>query len=127
LFPKESTETALKDAPGGVHILLECTTNDEAPLVALGYRYSCKTILFLVLTKNGGCSKLGDPYHMKYSDTYENICTWYVDHPQVISKYFAGSSVIDTHKWVTQTPWLRLATTLEMSWMPFCFVTTSKC
>jgi hypothetical protein len=124
LFPKEFIENALKDAPGGVHILLEGTTNDEVPLVALGYRYSRKTILFFVLTKNGGCSKLGDPYHMKYTDIYGNICTWYVDRPQVISNFFAGSNVIDTHnqlrqdslklekKWVTQNPWFRLATTL---------------
>jgi hypothetical protein len=124
LFPKEFIETALKDAPGGVHILLEGTTNDEVPLVALGYRYSRNTILFFVLTKNGGSSKLGDPYHMKYTDTYGNICTRYVDRPQVISNFFAGSNVIDTHnqlrqdslklekKWVTQNPWFRLATTL---------------
>jgi hypothetical protein len=124
LFPKEFIESALKDAPGGVHILLEGTTNDEVPLVALGYRYSRKTILFFVLTKNGGSSKLGDPYHMKYTDTFGNICTRYVDRPQVISNFFAGSNVIDTHnqlrqdslklekKWVTQNPWFRLATTL---------------
>ena len=124
LFPKEFIESALKDAPGGVHILLEGTTNDEVPLVALGYRYSRKTILFFVLTKNGGSSKLGDPYHMKYTDTFGNICTRYVDRPQVISIFFAGSNVIDTHnqlrqdslklekKWVTQNPWFRLATTL---------------
>jgi hypothetical protein len=75
LFPKEFIETALKDAPGGVNILLEGTTNDEVPFVALGYRYSHKTILFFVLTKNGGSSKLGDPYHMKYTDTYGNLYT----------------------------------------------------
>jgi hypothetical protein len=61
---------------------------------------------------------------MKYTDIYGNICTRYVDHPQVISNFFAGSNVIDTHnqlrqdslklekKWVTQNPWFRLATTL---------------
>jgi hypothetical protein len=40
LFWKDFIETALKDAPCGVHILLEGTTDDEVPLVALGYRYS---------------------------------------------------------------------------------------
>jgi hypothetical protein len=88
LFLKEFIENALNDAPGGVHILLEGTTNDEVPLVALGYRYSHKTILFFVLTKNGGCSKLRDPYCMKYKDIYGNICTQYVDCPQVISNFF---------------------------------------
>jgi hypothetical protein len=42
LFPKEFIESALKDAPGGVHILLEGVTKDEVTLVAMGYRYSCK-------------------------------------------------------------------------------------
>jgi hypothetical protein len=32
LFPKES---ALKDAPGGVHIILEGSTKGEVPLVGL--------------------------------------------------------------------------------------------
>jgi hypothetical protein len=54
LFPKEFIESTLKDAPGGVHILLEGTTNDEVLLVAQRYRYSHKTILFFVLTKKWG-------------------------------------------------------------------------
>jgi hypothetical protein len=40
LFPKDFIEEALKDAPGGVHIVLEGITKDEVPLVAIGYRYS---------------------------------------------------------------------------------------
>jgi hypothetical protein len=123
LFPKEYIESALKDAPGGVHILLEGVTKDEIPLVAMGYRYSRKTILFFVLTKNGGTTKPGDPYQMKYTDSFGNICTRNVDRPQVVSNFFAGSNVIDTHnqlrqdslrlekRWITQNPWFRLATT----------------
>jgi hypothetical protein len=87
LFPKDYIKSALKDAPGGVHIILEETTKDEIPLVAMGHRYSRKTIVFLVLTKNGGTSKPGDPYQMKYTDSYRNICTGNVDHPQVISNF----------------------------------------
>ena len=61
---------------------------------------------------------------MRYTDSFGNICTRYVDRPQVISNFFAGSNVIDTHnqlrqdslklekKWITQNPWFRLATTL---------------
>jgi len=124
LFPKEFIESALKDAPGGVHILLEGVTKDEVPLVAMGYRYSRKTILFFVFTKSAGSSKPGDPYQMKYTDSFGNLCTRYVDRPQVISNFFAGSNAIDTHnqlrqdslklekKWATQSPWFRLATTL---------------
>jgi len=75
LFPKDFIESALKDAPGGVHIALEGTTRDEVQLIALGYRYSRKTILFFVLTKNAGTTQLGKPYHMKYTDSYGNVCT----------------------------------------------------
>ncbi len=81
-----------------------------------------KTILFFALTKNGGTSKPGDPCQMKYTNSYGNICTRDVDHPQVISNFFAGSNVINTHnqlrkdslklekKWATQYPWFQLVT-----------------
>lgn len=123
LFPKQYIEDALMEAPGGVHILLEGKTKDEVSLVALGYRYSRKTILFFVLTKSAGSSKPGDPYQMKYTDSFGNICTRNVNRPQVVSNFFASSNVIDMHnqlrqdslklekKWVTQSPWFRLATT----------------
>ncbi len=84
-FPKDYIESALKDAPGGVHIMLEGRTKDEVPLVAMEYWYSRKTILFFILTKNGGTSKPGDPYQMKHTNSYGNICTRDVDRPQVIS------------------------------------------
>jgi hypothetical protein len=61
----------------------------------------------------GGSSKLGDSYHMKYTDTCGKICTWYIGCPSVVSNFFAGSNVIDTRnqmhqdllmlkKWLTQ-------------------------
>ncbi len=87
-YPKEFIENTLKDAPGGVSIVLEGTTRDEVQLVALGYRYSRKTILFFVLTKNAGSTKNGEPYHMKYTDSFGNVCTRYVDRPAVLSNFF---------------------------------------
>jgi len=86
-FPKDFIEEALKEAPGGVHILLEGTTQNEVLSVALGYRYSRKTVLHFVLTRNGGSSKPGTPYQIKYTDSFGNICTRYVDCPQVVSNY----------------------------------------
>ncbi len=74
LFPKKYIEGVLKDTPGGVHILLEGTTTDEDSLLALGCRYSQKTVLHFILTKNAGRSKPGDPYIMKYTDSFGNIC-----------------------------------------------------
>jgi hypothetical protein len=124
LFPKDYIEEALKDAPGGVHIVLKGTTKDEVNLIALGYRYSRKTILHFVLTENSGGTCQGEPYEMKYTDNYGNICTRYVDRPEVVSSFFAASNVIDTHnqlrqdllqlekKWLTKNPYFRLATTM---------------
>jgi|LakMenEpi03Aug12_release.lakeMendotaPanAssembly.Ray.scaffolds.fasta_scaffold205777_1 hypothetical protein len=122
-YPKDFIEATLKDAPGGVSIVLEGTTRDEVPLVAVGYRYSRKSILHFVLTKNAGTTKNGEPYHMKYTDGYGNVCTRYVDRPAVLSEFFAKSNIIDTHnqlrqsflklekKWMTQKSYFRLATT----------------
>jgi hypothetical protein len=56
-------------------------------LIAVGYHYSHKTILFFVLTKNAGGTTEGDPYEMKFTDSYGNIVTCYMDHPEVISKF----------------------------------------
>jgi len=124
LFPKAFIEEALKDAPGGVHIILEGTTQCEVPLIAVGYRYSRKTVLHFILTKKAGSLKEGKPYEMKYTDSYGNVCTRYVDRPDAISKFFASSNVIDTHnqlrqdllqlekKWLTKNPYFRLTTSL---------------
>ncbi len=61
---------------------------------------------------------------MKYTNSFGNICSHYVDHPQVVSIFFAASHVMGTHnqlyqdnlklekKWLTQSPWFHLATTL---------------
>jgi len=43
-------------------------------LVAVGYCYSHKTILYFVLKENAGSTSEGDPYEMKYMDIYGNIC-----------------------------------------------------
>jgi len=39
---------------------------------------------------------------MKYTDSYGNICTRLVDHPDMISKFFATSNTIDTHNQMCQ-------------------------
>jgi len=75
LFPKAFIEETLKDAPGGVHIALEGKTQCEVTLIAVGYRYSRKTVLFFLLTKNAGSLSEGKPYEMKYTDSYRNVCT----------------------------------------------------
>jgi hypothetical protein len=123
LYPKAFIEDALADAPGGVHIVLEGKASNGVPLAAIGYRYSRKTTLFFVCTRNAGSTVKGAEYVMKYTDGYGNICTRLVDRPDLIAKFFASSNVIDTHnqlrqfllalekKWLTQNAYFCLATT----------------
>jgi hypothetical protein len=82
--------------------LLEGMTQDEVKLIALGYRYSQKTVLHFVLTEMAGNSKPGIPYQMKYTNSFGNISSRYVDCPQVVSNFFAASNVIDTHNQLCQ-------------------------
>jgi hypothetical protein len=94
---KEFIKEALKEATGGVHIVLQGTTQCKVLLIAVGRCYSHKTILFFVLTKNAGGTTKGDHNEMKFTDSYGNIVTCYVDCPEVISIFFLSSNVIDTH------------------------------
>jgi hypothetical protein len=72
LYPKAFIEEALKDAPGGVWIVLE-STHLNVPLVAIGYWYSTRTTLFFVATKDAGTTCKGNPFEMKYTDDWGNV------------------------------------------------------
>ena len=87
LYPKAFIEEALKDAPGGVWIVME-STHQGVPLVAIGYQYSTRTTLFFVATKDAGSTTNGTPYEMKYTDDWGNVNIRYVDRPEIISKFF---------------------------------------
>jgi hypothetical protein len=85
LFPKNFIDDTLKDAPGGVWIILE-SIHQQVPLLAIGYRYSTLTTLFFVATKDSGRTTNGNPYEMKYTDDLGNVHVRYVDRPEIISK-----------------------------------------
>jgi hypothetical protein len=55
LFPKKFIEDMLKDAPGGVWIVLQ-STFQGIPLILIGYCYSTHTTLHFVTTKDAGCT-----------------------------------------------------------------------
>ena len=52
LYPKNFVNEILKDAPGGVSIVLKGSLNGIT-LIATGYRYSRKTILYFVMSERG--------------------------------------------------------------------------
>ena len=114
LFPKKFIADTLDGMPGGVKIVLKGTAPNEVPLVAIGYRYSTKTSLFFVTTEDAGNTTPGNPYIMKYTDDYGNLCTREVERLEVLSDFFEMSNAIDRHnqsrqsdlglekQWVTQ-------------------------
>jgi hypothetical protein len=57
---------------------------------------------FFVLTENAGRTDAGAPYEMKYKDSYGNVCVRSVDWPDIISKFFQSSNIIDTHNQIRQ-------------------------
>jgi len=121
LFPKKFIEDTLKDAPGGIWIVLQ-STFQGIPLIAIGYCYSPHTTLHFVTTKDAGCTSKGEPYRMKYTDDWGNVHICDVNRPDLISKLFEASNIIDKHNqarqaelalekcWLTQNPYFRLHT-----------------
>ena len=73
LFPKQYVEEALKDTPGGVHIVLKGNHPNGHTLYAIGYCYSSKKTLFFIMTAGAGSTTPGKPYKMKYTDEYGNV------------------------------------------------------
>jgi hypothetical protein len=85
LFPKKFIEETLKEAPSGVWIVLE-SIRDGIPLIAIGYHYSTRNTLFLLLLK------IGEPYKMKYTHDWGNIHICGVDQPDIISKFLKAAT-----------------------------------
>ena len=77
LYPKEFIEDALKDSPGGVHIVLKGRHPNGHNLIAIGYRYSSKKTLLFIMTEGAGSTTPGQPYEMKFTDAYGNVGTFF--------------------------------------------------
>jgi hypothetical protein len=102
LYPKTFIEDALKAAPGGVCIVLKGIAPNEQPIIAIGFRYSAKKTLFFVMTSRAGSTKPGEPYQMKYTDPFGNVCVCLVERPKVLSDFFQHSNTIDCHNQARQ-------------------------
>jgi hypothetical protein len=141
-FPKVQLETLMKEWPGGMSFVLEGVTPPSAPgeaglqLLAIGYKYNSRKVLCFVCTKDAGPTTNGIAYQAKWTDEYGNVRARPVERPEVISRYFQYSDVVDAHnharqallglekKWATQNCWFRLdctfiGITLTDSWKAF--------
>jgi len=117
----------LKDAPGGKWAVLESTI-EGVEVVAVGYKYNTKKVLFFAMTKGAGSTEPGEPYVVKFPDSYGNPCSRHDERPAFLTRYFGNkghgfSNLIDFHNqerqdtlaleeaWVTEDPWFRIFTT----------------
>ena len=122
-YPKDFIEDKMKDWPGGSFLTLEATV-DSVPLLAIGYKYNRRKVLFFVATRGSGTFEDGVPYEQKFPDLYGNVMVRRVPRPKILSNYFERSNVIDSHNQLRQNElaleqfiltnncWFRLFTTL---------------
>lgn len=86
----------MKDFPGGTWITLVGKTEcEEVDLVCIGYKYNKRTILTFLFTLGAGSSTAGEPYQARFPDKFGNLCICHVARPQMVSKYFKYSNVVD--------------------------------
>ena len=105
----------MKDYQSGSHLVLETTTKEEIELLAIGYKYNMRKVMFFIATKGSGHTEPGVPYQAKWKDSNKNTRIRKVARPQIVSKYFLKSNSIDLHNQSRQCD-LRL----EKCWISHC-------
>jgi len=125
-FPKAWLLNTLKEAPSGTWcVLVPVQPIEGVEIVAIGYKYNAKKVLFFVMTKGAGSTESGAPYVAKFPDRYGNRCTRNVERPACLSRLFHDSPKVDNHNmerqgilslegaWQTQNCWFRLFCTIQ--------------
>ena len=136
-FPKMWIEQTMKDWPPGSHIVLQANS-EGVDLFACGYKYNKRKVCCFIFNKGAGHTEEGTPYVAKWKDENNNTRTREVPRPDVISKYFGQSNVVDVFNqsrqfdlklekhWVTEDGFFRLVTTLfgivvTDCWKAYCW------
>lgn len=124
LFPKDYLQDILQPLPAASRLVLTANV-DGQDLVAVGYKYNRRKVLFFVSTAGVADITDGEPYVQRWADEHMNLCTREVPRPALISRYFSDSPKVDNHNqsrqhdlaleelWLTQDCWFRLHTTLQ--------------
>jgi hypothetical protein len=122
-FPKAYLQGVLQPLPAGSQLVTEGTYQD-VPLLAIGYKYNRRKVLFFVATRGAGTTTPGDPYVQRWADDHGNLCVRQIPRPTILSEYFSASNAVDLHnqsrqadlgleeRWQTKDCWFRLLTTL---------------
>ena len=87
-FCKETIEKLTKDWPGGSYLVLSSKhmVPGGRPLIAIGYKYNARKVLYSIVTENAGSTNTGIPYLSKYPDQFTNVAIHPVTRPLVMSK-----------------------------------------
>jgi hypothetical protein len=123
MHPKKFIEDTLEGVPGGVQIILEeIHQHTEERLLT-------RKTLFFVMSPGAGSTRPGD----KFPTELDKVGVRFVSPPDVVSKYFQQSNIIDKHNqenqfelhlvkcWVTHDPYFWLHTTLLGMTMTDCW------
>jgi hypothetical protein len=127
LYPKAFIEEQMAANPGGTSIVLKGKHPNGVPFIAIGYRYSTLTTLFVLMMEDvsecmigkcclsvslyffispiwfivvyptTGTMRHGKPYEMKWTYSHKKIHIHHVDRPDAISKFFEKLNTINSH------------------------------
>ena len=75
---------------------------DSVDLVAIGYKYNRRKVLFFIATSGVADILNGDSYVQRWADDHGNLCTRNVPRPTLISRYFKDSPKVDNHNQARQ-------------------------
>ena len=115
LFLKDYIEEQLLDTPGCTHIVLKSSHKEIDVIV--------KKIMCIIITSDARSTTLGEPYEVKFNDSFVNVNVRDVDSPDVISRIFQESNYVDKHNqgkkfklsleiWLIDDAYSRLFTTM---------------
>ena len=123
-YPKDYLKNILQPLPAASRLVMTANVAGQ-DLVAIGYKYNRRKVLFFVVTAGVADITDGEPYVQRWADEHMNLCTREVPRPALISRYFSDSPKVDNHNqsrqhdlaleelWLTQDCWFRLHTTLQ--------------
>ena len=90
IFFKETIEKLTKDCPGGSYLVLRSKpmVPGGRSLIAVGYKYNARKVLYFIGTDNAWNTQAGHPYLSKYPDKFTNVNICPVARTLVVSKFF---------------------------------------
>ena len=115
----------------------KCMVPGDGPIIAIGYKYNARKVLYFIAIADAGNIKAGIPYLSRCPYPFYNASILPVYSPLAMYKLFGSVNEVDSHNksmqydlvlekfWVTQCGWLRLCTTVAMVmtitgfWKPF--------